>query len=216
MRRTITQLLLSLSILGCATNKSENQVEAPLCGEVLEMTKVEMCNIPADLLNDIELAKKAAELCGLGLHFTSKKMDNALTLLRTEREMEIPASMRGMTLAAACIESGFNNEAEGDHSFSKDGHSPMAIGILQLWPCYEKTYNADRLDTNSSARAWLKNIKKQIKNVKKVCGVTDEVEIWKASWVHGVRAPKKGGRCNEVVKHWQLFRKIKNFASTQT
>ena len=86
---------------------------------------------------------------------------NARRLLLVERKEKIPEFMIGMTLAAACSESCFNDKAKGDHKFSKKG-KPKAIGILQLWPWVEK-YGVDRRNLESSATFWLSHIKKQMK-----------------------------------------------------
>ena len=157
-----------------------------------------------------ELAENAISLCFHGrIPKNYKVYGNALTLLETEDENEVPSAMKGMTLAAACVESGFSEKAEGDHRFSKDKKTPMAIGILQLWPLYEKAYKVNRRDVRSSANGWLGHIKKQIKYVKSRCKTKDEEQTWKVAWVTGVRAPKAGGRCNETVVHWHLFKRIK-------
>ena len=41
------------------------------------------------------------------------------TLIDVEKKFNLPVSLRGMLLSAACHESGFNPEARGDHKFSK-------------------------------------------------------------------------------------------------
>ena len=141
---------------------------------------------------------------------SSARLNNAAALLLAEEEADIPDDMRGMTLAAACMESGFNANAEGDHSFSKDGKTPKAIGILQMWPCYEKAYGVNRRDVRSSAKGWLANIGAQVPSVRRRCKARTIKETWRLAWVHGVRAPKKGGRCNENTLHWSVFKKIRD------
>jgi hypothetical protein len=118
-----------------------------------------------------------------------------------------------MTLAAACIESGFDEKAEGDHKFSKDGKTPKAIGILQMWPYYEVAYKTNRRDVESAARGWLKHIKAQVPSVQRRCKTVSDTDAWRLAWVHGVRGPKKGGRCGENVSHWRLFMKIKGLVN---
>ena len=168
---------------------------------------IEKCNAPEEIPNEI-IAENAVDLC-FGKHFSdSEKYNNALALLNVEDEMNIPSKMKGMTLAAACIESGFESSAKGDRSFSKDKKTPMAIGVLQMWPWYEKSLHVDRYDPNSSATGWLTNIKNQVKPVKKLCKTISVEDTWKVAWVTGVRAPKVGGRCNEVTKHWAFFKKM--------
>jgi len=112
-----------------------------------------------------------------------------------------------MILAAACQESKYNPNAEGDHRFSKK-KKPMAIGILQLWPIYEKMYpGLDRNNPRDAAIGWMKHIVKQIPKVKRTCGHRTDAKIWLAAWVTGVRYKKAGGRCYEAPKHHRVLRK---------
>lgn len=173
--------------------------------------KDEVCEIPHTEVEDQELIETAVHVCYPEMKKVPEQyFINAAKLLKVEAEMSVPDEMRGMTLAAACVESGFNDKAEGDHRFSKDGKTPMAIGILQMWPCYEKAYKVDRKDVESSAKGWLTHISRQLPSVRKRCNTKDDKNLWRLAWVHGVRAPKAGGRCNENVSHWRLFTKIKS------
>ena len=182
-------------------------------GEMSEKVpeKAEVCEVPNTEAEDQELIETAIQVCYPEMKKVPEQyFINAAKLLKVETELCIPESMRGMTLAAACIESGFNEKAEGDHKFRKDGKTPKAIGILQLWPCYEKAYHTNRKNVESSAKAWLTHIKHQIPSVKSRCRTKDELNTWRLAWVQGVRAPKAGGRCHENVAHWYIFRKIKS------
>ena len=49
------------------------------------------------------------------------------SLVEVERKYDVPYELRGMILAAACMESGYNPEAKGDRKFSKSKKKPMAI-----------------------------------------------------------------------------------------
>lgn len=129
-----------------------------------------------------------------------------LSVLRTEERYKVPSEMRGMTLAAACRESQFDPNAEGDHKFSKNG-TPKAIGMFQLWPWYERVYNIDRRDPVDSADAWLHHIAKMIPRVKRQCKLTDPEEIWATAWITGVLAPKEGGRCGEIIDHYRTLQR---------
>ena len=129
------------------------------------------------------------------------------TLIEIEKSFNPPSSMRGMLLAAACMESGYNPKAKGDTSFSKNKKTPMAIGILQQWPIYEKAYGTNRTDPKSSAETWMKHIVRQIPKIKKQCRYRTEKRIWLAAWVTGIRYKKEGGRCAEVPKHYRLLKK---------
>ena len=144
---------------------------------------------------------------------TGKRKDAALKvaqiLYRVEKEMAVPHTMRGMTLAAACLESGFSPNALGDRKFSKTKKKPMAVGVLQMWKWYEKSYGVDRKDPESSAIGWLKHIKRQVPKVKKQCKYRSERKIWTAAWVTGIRYRKPGGRCKERPRHYKYFLKLR-------
>jgi hypothetical protein len=178
-----------------------------------EMSKPEptMCEVPHTEAEDQALIETAIGICYSKMkNIPERYFINAAKLLEVETEMRIPESMRGMTLAAACVESGFNEKAEGDHRFSKDGKTPKAIGILQMWPCYEKAYGVNRKDVTSSAKGWLTHIMLQLPSVKKRCMPKDEMNAWRLAWVQGVRAPKVGGRCHENALHWYVFMRMKS------
>lgn len=128
-------------------------------------------------------------------------------LIKIESSFHPPAAMKGMVLAAACMESKYNPRAKGDRKFSKDKKTPMAIGILQQWPVYEKRYGTVRTDPESAARSWMKHIVKQIPKVKRMCGYKTDKKIWLAAWVTGVRYKKPGGRCREAPLHYRLLKR---------
>lgn len=128
------------------------------------------------------------------------------SLIEIEKSFNPPASLRGMLLAAACMESGFNPSAKGDRKFSKDKKTPMAIGLLQQWPFYEKIYGINRTDPFSAAISWMQHIVKQIPKVKKLCKYKSDKKIWLAAWVTGIRSKKKDGRCNETPNHYRLLK----------
>ena len=79
-------------------------------------------------------------------------------LIEVEKKHNLPLELRGMLLAAACHESGFNNQADGDHKFSKSKKA-MALGLFQMWPWWEKHYKIDRTDPEQSASAYLSPVK---------------------------------------------------------
>lgn len=168
----------------------------------------------------LSLPEIAVKNCKHFKKVSQEKVDKALKiseiLYEAEEKMGVPTQMRGMTLAAACLESSFNPSAKGDRKFSKSGKSPKAIGVLQLWPVYERAYNVNREDPHSSAIGWLTHIKKMVPKVKKLCRFRTEKRIWIAAWVTGIRYKKKGGRCNERPKHLKYFLKIRRIYETQT
>ena len=64
----------------------------------------------------------------------------------------IPVELRGMLLAAACVESGYDARAKGDWKITfKTKKHPRAKGILQFWHWAEKEYGLNRLDPIQSA-----------------------------------------------------------------
>lgn len=121
-------------------------------------------------------------------------------LLDIEVSYGVPETLRGMVLAAACNESSMNPDAEGDHK--------RAVGILQLWPWWERTYQVNRRDPVASAHAWLQHISRRLPKVYARCRPKSEAQAWKQAWVTAVRAPHpEGVRCREVrsLRHlWRL------------
>jgi len=137
-------------------------------------------------------------------------------LIEAEKEFNVPPELRGMILAAACQESAYNPKAKGDRKFSRNKKTPMAIGILQMWPIYEKMFpGLDRTNPKEAARAWMKHIVRQIPKIKRRCNHKDNAKIWVAAWVTGIRSKSPNGRCRQVpnhlrtLKHWQKNIKIK-------
>jgi hypothetical protein len=130
-------------------------------------------------------------------------------IIEVEKKYNLPDSMKGLAVSAACRESRFNPKARGDRKFSKYNR-PKAVGLYQMWSWWEKSkygYGIDREDVRQSTNAFLKHIVKQIPKVKKNCKFRTEERIWIAAWVHAIRAPKKGGRCNQRPKHLRVLRK---------
>ncbi len=122
-----------------------------------------------------------------------------LDLLRLEESAGVPRRIRGMVLAAACSESGFDPEATGDPR----GGRRMAVGVLQQWPWWERHFQFDRTNPMRAAEFWLAHIMDQIPRSRRLCGRHLKGEkLWHRAWVHGVRGPKKGGRCDEISKHY--------------
>ena len=129
-------------------------------------------------------------------------------LIKVEKSFGPPPEMRGMILAAACLESGFNPNAKGDRKFSKNKKTPMAIGILQQWKIYEKIFpGMDRTNVESAATTWMQHIVNQIPKVKRQCKYRVDKKVWLAAWVTGVRYKKKGGRCKEAPTHYRLLKR---------
>jgi hypothetical protein len=131
-------------------------------------------------------------------------------LIKIEKKFNVPVELRGLLLAAACHESGYNPNAAGDRKFSKNKKKPMAIGILQQWPWWENKkfgYGINRTDYKQAAEAWMLHIVKQIPKVKSSCGYKTQKRIWIAAWVKAIRAPKAEGRCREVPTHLKVLKR---------
>jgi hypothetical protein len=134
-----------------------------------------------------------------------------LEMLRYEEEFNVPLELRGMVLAAACHESGFTPDIEGDHRFSKDKKTPKAIGILQQWPWWETSPwgpKINRRNPRQAARAWVAHVVKQVPKVRRNCRLkrlTQEDRLWKVSWLTAIRSPSKTPRCFQSSQHWKRF-----------
>jgi len=160
----------------------------------------------------IDVAKISVESCS---RVREKNRPSAIKIARemlaVEKSMGVPKQFVGMSLAAACLESGFNPLAKGD----KRRKSFKAIGVLQLWPFYKKAYGTVRTDVVSSTESWLKHIKRMIPMVKKQCRYKSIEKIWVAAWVTGVRYKKPGGRCMERPLHYRQLKKIRKAIKRQ-
>jgi hypothetical protein len=155
------------------------------------------------------LASRAVQMC-LNRVTKERKEEaakNAQELLKIERHLGVPDLMRGMTLAAACMESGFNARALGDRRFDPKGR-PKAVGILQLWP-WVKAHGVNRRDLNSSANFWVSHVKRVKAKTDRRCRSKNALTSWRQAWVTAVRAPRPRGRCKESPKHWPMFKKLR-------
>jgi|TARA_R110000823_G_scaffold311014_1_gene436239 hypothetical protein len=128
------------------------------------------------------------------------------TLINVEKKFNLPPSLRGMLLSAACHESGFNPDARGDHKFSKNKKA-MAIGLFQMWPWWEKHYKIDRADPIQAASAYLSHVKSKLNKVKNMCRLRTPERTWVVAWVTAIRAPKDGGRCKEKPKFYRILKR---------
>jgi len=136
-------------------------------------------------------------------------------------QYKIPEGLRGMLLAAACIESGYNPKAQGDWTKTDSGkHRARAKGIVQLWPWWSQKYKIDRFNYKDSAAAWMKHIVKQRHKIEKYkwCPrrFTNE-QKWVVAWVQTARGPSRAvqasspprinRRCHEAPSHLKLLKK---------
>ena len=130
-------------------------------------------------------------------------------MIDIEKRFNVPGQLRGMLAAAACMESGYNPLARGDWRQRRNRRVPMAIGILQQWPWYERHYEMDRTNPTEAAVAWMQHLRKQLPKVRRRCKIRESNirKLWVAAWVHSVRAPNPSGRCNETPLHYNLLRR---------
>ena len=155
----------------------------------------------------IDIPKIAVDNCKrVSKNRSAEALVIARKMYQVEREFNIPENFQGMSLAAACLESGFNPRAKGDKS--KKGRY-RALGVLQLWPWWEKYYKVDRTDPEASTRAWMAHIMRQLPKVKKSCRPRSKSKQMVQAWVHAIRAPKKTGRCRERPLHLKQLKKIR-------
>lgn len=129
-------------------------------------------------------------------------------LLYMEKAVGVPDELRGLTLAAACHESGFNPHAKGDRKFSKRG-KPKAIGMFQQWPWVERYYGIDRSSAKEATWAWLAHWHRALRKVKRDCGFKTPYRQWVAAQVTAIRAPTKDrkARCGERSKHFHRWKR---------
>jgi len=140
--------------------------------------------------------------------YSTANHDNEMVIdqiIDIERRHNLPEGIRGMLLAAACHESGFNPKARGDHKFSKKGKA-MALGLYQMWSWWsneKRGYGIDRTDVVESTEAYIVHVKKQLPKVRKKCGIKNDTRQWVVAWATAIRKPKKEGRCYEAPKFYK-------------
>lgn len=134
---------------------------------------------------------------------------------------QIPDDLRGMLLAAACTESGYNSEAKGDWEIvirrNREYKVPRAKGILQFWQWSERAYGLNRMDPIKSAHVWMQHIVKTYnKNRCRGYRLTNK-QRWLAAWAQAVRGKQTKEnryRCFERTKHWKKLKKWKRMIKT--
>ena len=165
----------------------------------------EVVYVPAfdDPVTYKELRYQAIYNCKNAKNVDSKIIDQ---LIAIEKQYDVPPRLRGMLLAAACSESGYNPNALGDWRTvkrrGKKRRIAKAVGLFQMWPWWESKrsgYGVDRNNVEQTAHAFMKHVKRQLKRIK--CKRKPTHKRWVAAWVTAIRSPKVGGRCNERPKH---------------
>lgn len=173
------------------------------------MTGVAHARTPATPPTDEELLHQAVHACRSVGAKHRDDVDTALLaqLLELERQNGVPEAYRGMTLAKACIESGYRAASRGD---CKDG-SCRAVGMIQLWPWTEK-YGVDRTDPVASVRFLLERVQAGMEGgrLRKLCGtsVRTELDAYRLAWLRINRGPLQGGvqRCAGTPKGLKRLR----------
>ena len=142
---------------------------------------------------------------------TALKVDRKIIkkIIATERKYNLPASLRGMLLASACSESGYNPKALGDwRTRTRRGRKvrvAKAVGLYQMWPWWETSYKVDRTTIVPATEAYMKHIVRQLKKIK--CKWRTPHRRWVAAWVTAIRAPSKSGRCDQKPKHLRTLKR---------
>lgn len=141
----------------------------------------------------------------------SHKVDREIIrkIILVEKGYNLPPSLRGMLLAAACSESGYNTEALGDwRTKTKRGRKVRvanAVGLFQMWRWWERAYKIDRRSVVPATNAYMKHIARQLKRIK--CKWKSPRRQWIAAWVTAIRAPTKNGRCNQKPLHLKTLKR---------
>ena len=129
------------------------------------------------------------------------------------QKYDIPQDLRGMLLAAACVESGYNPKAKGDWKIIfKTKKHPRAKGILQFWQWAERKYALNRLDPIQSAHVWMQHVvNTRHKNRCRAYGLSEKSK-WLVAWAQAVRGKQTKEnryRCFQRTKHWKKLKKWK-------
>ncbi len=83
-------------------------------------------------------------------------------LIDVEKKFNLAqTTLRGMLLAAACHESGFNPKAAGDHKFSKEKKSQWQLDFFKCGLGGKSHYKIDRTNPEQSATAYMSHMLNQ-------------------------------------------------------
>lgn len=145
---------------------------------------------------DAELMHQALTSCRSLSRKRRSEVDLGLfrQLLDLERRYGVPQAYRGMTLAKACIESGYKPKVLGD---CKSGQC-KAVGMIQLWP-WTQRFGVDRSDPIDSVRFLLERTRAGMEDgrIARLCGkrrVRTELDAWRLAWLRINRGPLRHGR----------------------
>ncbi len=142
---------------------------------------------------DAELMHQAVHACRSLSRHRRPRLDLNLfaRLLELERAHGVPAEFRGMTLAKACIESGYTPRSTGD---CRSGRC-QAVGIIQLWP-WTQRFGVDRTDPVASVRFLLERVQAGVgERLHRICPqVRTDRDQYQLAWLRINRGPLRHGR----------------------
>jgi len=153
-------------------------------------------------------------------HWYDVNIDVVDDLIEVEKRFfvnhPIPGELRGMLLAAACNESGYNTYAKGDWVRRKGRRIPMAKGVVQLHPWWAKKYKVDRYDHVQSADAWMTHIVRQRHKIdkKRWCQRHSNIKKWIVAWVQTTRGrvnKENRYRCYQSPSHYRHLKRWHRF-----
>jgi hypothetical protein len=142
--------------------------------------------------SNADLIKTAALLCKSAQKPVNVDLFGAMLML--EDKHNVPAQARGITLAAACRESGFR--ANG-----KRGDGGLAVGILQMWPWWESEYPFKRTQALKAVDVWLKHINRVTKKARRKCARPWRAWLVAQAWTS---SGPKGWTCR-YSRHYSLL-----------
>jgi len=146
-------------------------------------------------ISDVELMREALYSCKNLAPSRRNTIDLEIFqgMLDLERRYGVPEEYRGMTIAKACIESGYTPDIAGD--CPKDGEC-KAVGMFQLWP-WTKRFGVDRTDPIDSARFLLERVRVGLegRRLRRICpNIQSPLEAFRLAWLRINRGPLIAGR----------------------
>ncbi len=183
-------------------------------GALALLAVISLCPAPSHAakpapITDVELMHQALYSCRHLAPSRRAKIDLKMfgRMLDLEREHKVPTEFRGMTLAKACIESGYKTGIRGD---CRKGEC-KAIGMIQLWP-WTRRFGVDRNDPYASVRFLLERVQVGLRYLHRKCPhVKGKLPRYQLAWLRINRGPKQHGkqRCEglphglRLLKKWQ-------------
>ena len=141
----------------------------------------------------LSIVDMAASLCK-----NAKKPVNVpflRSLLDLEAKHNVPPYARGITLAAACRESGYRAKP-------RRGDKGKAVGLLQMWGWWVKKYKINREDPIQSVNAWLEQIGRSVSKARRKCKRPWKPWLIAQAWIG---SGPQGWRCR-YSRHYRLLR----------